>query len=505
MSRRSILSLSLAAAILPSAGAGVAPPPPPPDGPARHAFLIVGQSNAVGIARDLPGTDVFPAGTFEFAADGTWSAPGSRLRHPRNPQPARPEPDATHGFARAFAGAYMAARPGTELYMIAAAEGSTSFADGDWRRGDPTYEAAIARANAAMAAAPAGTVLKGILWHQGESDSRSDGQAAAWQAHLHALIGNLRADVLAAGPDTPVVVGGHSRRNGLFRNAVALAAQAVPNAVAHTAYASIDTPAQAGTNPGDSLHYDGPTLNQLGRRMREVLPFAAANTLARGGAPAVGTPQWRHLPGAQSDHVAAGVPLGPESAGRTILVGVFHRGPYGPICTRVEVGDTAAEPVGIVAGANSLALSHFFLARDVAGTTADIALGFNTDTHGKDTAIVVLPVTGVAPWLGSREGWAEDNRSRQGGIGSVAATVEAQAGDLVLAIGAAGAVTGQSSMTWSSPGDAWTSQDFDPPGELQAHVGWTIAQGSGPRAVTGTFDGPRTQPSMRALVLRPGG
>ena len=47
-------------------------------------------------------------------------------------------------------------------------------------------------------------VLKGILWHQGEADSRPD-RAGVYEAKLHALIARLRDDLGA--PDVPFIAG----------------------------------------------------------------------------------------------------------------------------------------------------------------------------------------------------------------------------------------------------------------------------------------------------------
>ncbi|MBC2602229.1 hypothetical protein H5P30_10610 [Puniceicoccus vermicola] len=62
------------------------------------------------------------------------------------------------------------------------------------------YDDAIVRMRLAM---EMGT-LKGILWHQGESDSRS-GRAEEYEAHLRELFERFREEF--DDPDLPILVG----------------------------------------------------------------------------------------------------------------------------------------------------------------------------------------------------------------------------------------------------------------------------------------------------------
>lgn len=495
MSRRSILSLSLAAAIMPAAGGGTTPPPP--SGPARHAFLVVGQSNAVGSARDTT-SDTFPAGTYEFGAADTWVPPGSRLHHARSPKAGRPDPDADHGFARSFANRYMAENPGVELYLIGGAQNATSFRQGHWVAGGDTYEAAIARANAAMAAAPPGTVLKGILWHQGESDSTGTGDADAWQGHMVSMIGRMRGDVAAADASTPFVVGGHARRNGLYQPAVALAAQAMPNLVDRVGYASINSPAAAKNQPGDSLHYDTATQDQLGARMVDALPLAAANVRARTAVPTVGAPSFHGIPSGSGPHTVSAVPIGAPAADRIVVVGLTWRTPYpGLYAQGVTVGGRPAAPIGVEAADRNAMNAALWMARVPAGTSADVVVTREGGEDGNRSAIAVLPVTGVAPYLASREGWA-----RTGNTDPV--RVNAQAGDLMIGFSAGRGGAG-STLDWASPGEAWTEFDhLRAGGQIRLHLGWAIASAGGARDVTATTDAGRADRRNAVAVLRPG-
>ena len=70
-----------------------------------------------------------------------------------------------------------------------------------WEKGGDLYESAVQRAKVALAAG----VLKGILWHQGESDCTSLKDAESYGQRLTQMFQDLRADLEA--PDVPIVVG----------------------------------------------------------------------------------------------------------------------------------------------------------------------------------------------------------------------------------------------------------------------------------------------------------
>jgi hypothetical protein len=112
----------------------------------------------------------------------------------------------------------------------------------------------------------AGT-LKGILWHQGESDS-TDKLAPEYEAKLHDLIGRFRQGLNA--PDVPFIAG----QMGVFADApwneakktVDAAHRALPSKVPHTAFAS----AEGLHHRGDKVHFDSPSYREFGKRYAEA-------------------------------------------------------------------------------------------------------------------------------------------------------------------------------------------------------------------------------------------
>jgi hypothetical protein len=120
------------------------------------------------------------------------------------------------------------------------------------------YDDALARAQEAM---KQGT-LKGILWHQGESDNDSI-HAALYVRKLSALIARFRTDLQQ--PDLPFVAG----EIGYFNKADYLnkVIQQLPQQVPGTAVVS----AAGLTDKGDKLHFDTASARELGKRYAEAM------------------------------------------------------------------------------------------------------------------------------------------------------------------------------------------------------------------------------------------
>ena len=117
----------------------------------------------------------------------------------------------------------------------------------------------MARAELAL---PAGT-LKGILWHQGESDANA-ARAPLYEKRLHGLIERFRTTLKA--PDVPFIAG----QMGQFAEKpwsdemkqVDAVHQSLPKSVANTAFVS----AEGLKHKGDQIHFDAESYRELGRR-----------------------------------------------------------------------------------------------------------------------------------------------------------------------------------------------------------------------------------------------
>jgi hypothetical protein len=93
-----------------------------------------------------------------------------------------------------FAHRLLAAAAGGDslvLGLVPAAVGGTRI--WMWARGQPLYEAAVARARAAVDAG--GGTLGAVLWFQGESDTIELDDATAYGGRMERLVNDFRADL----------------------------------------------------------------------------------------------------------------------------------------------------------------------------------------------------------------------------------------------------------------------------------------------------------------------
>lgn len=116
------------------------------------------------------------------------------------------------------------------------------------------YDDAVIRIKAAMAAG----VIKGVLWHQGESNSSPE-RAQKYLAQLTELIQRVRA--LVGNPDLPFIAGELGRYRPVYANINNKLAK-LPAQVPYTAVAS----SEGLVHKGDTTHFDGPSAEELGRR-----------------------------------------------------------------------------------------------------------------------------------------------------------------------------------------------------------------------------------------------
>ena len=163
-----------------------------------HLFLLMGQSNMSG-GVGLAAGDTKPVPQvlkMRYAKEGEepkWAA-GAHPLHPR-----RPNKKARFGPGLSFAEAYLADKPGVTVGLIPMAWGGRSIAQ--LSKGSEIYGDAIRHTKAAM---QSGT-LKGVLWHQGESDTVEQTRTDAYENRLHRLTEDVRKDL--GNPQLPFIVG----------------------------------------------------------------------------------------------------------------------------------------------------------------------------------------------------------------------------------------------------------------------------------------------------------
>ena len=212
-------------------------------------YLLIGQSNMAGRAplesqdkdtleRVLLFTGI-PPEYWEKAANPLNKY--STIRKELNVQALGPG----YTFAKVMA----LADPESEIGLVVNARGGTSI--NEWLPGTKYYQEAVSRSRIAM---KSGT-LKGILWHQGESDIK---EYNLYPGKLESLVSALRKDLGVK--DLPFVAGELSEdkpgRMAFNRMLVAL-----PGKISHFSVVSIK-----GLTTFDSTHFDSKSQRILGER-----------------------------------------------------------------------------------------------------------------------------------------------------------------------------------------------------------------------------------------------
>lgn len=261
MTRSILLTLLVAAAVWGTASSSAAEPSAKL--PAReqfHLYLLVGQSNMAGRGT-VEAEDKTPhPRVLMLSKTGDWVPAVDPMHFDK--------PAAGVGLGKTFGSLIAEANPGVTIGLIPCAVGGSPI--DSWKPGEfypPTkshpWDDAMKRAAIAM---QSGT-LKGILWHQGESDS-TDALAPGYEAKLHDLIARFRKELNA--PAVPFVAG----QMGVFADAPWNAAKksvdathrALPSKVRHTAFVS----AEGLHHRGDKVHFDSPSYRELGKRYAEA-------------------------------------------------------------------------------------------------------------------------------------------------------------------------------------------------------------------------------------------
>ena len=234
--------------------------PPLPEPEKMHLFLLVGQSNMAGRG-ELEAQDRIPhPRVFMLDKDGQW----------------RPAVDPLHfdkrvagvGLGKTFGQVVAETLPEVVVGLIPCAVGGSPI--DAWKPGEfypPTqshpWDDAIRRASIALKSGE----WKGILWHQGESDSNSE-LAPAYQAKLDDLVQRFR-DELAV-PDVPFIVGQlgqfAQRPWNEFKRQVDRAHRELPQRVPHTAVVG----SEGLQHQGDQVHFDAESYRELGRRYADA-------------------------------------------------------------------------------------------------------------------------------------------------------------------------------------------------------------------------------------------
>lgn len=225
-----------------------------------HLYLLIGQSNMAGRGQVEPQDREIHPRVFMLDKAGKWS-PAVDPLHFDKPI-AGVGPGLTFGRIMADCG------PSIRVGLMPCAAGGSPISvwkhGGFWEQtNSKPYDDAIVRTRTAMKDG----VLKGILWHQGESDS-NEKDAGLYQDRLVELINTLRRELNA--PDVPFVaatLGDFVVECNPHARVVSEAIRRLPQRVENAAY--VDSSGLE--HKGDNMHFSAESARELGRRYAEAM------------------------------------------------------------------------------------------------------------------------------------------------------------------------------------------------------------------------------------------
>ena len=221
-----------------------------------HLFLLAGQSNMAGRGVVEAQDQVVNPRVLMLSKEGKWVPAVDPMHFDK--------PAAGVGLGKTFGQIIAEANPGVTIGLIPCAVGGSPI--DTWKPGvfysatkSHPWDDMVKRVELAL---PTGT-LKGILWHQGESDSLP-GLAETYAAKLHDLVKRLRE--LVKSPEVPFIAGQMGMFDGVpwtpEKVMVDQAHRDLPKQVPYTAFVN----AEGLHHKGDQVHFDAAACRELGKR-----------------------------------------------------------------------------------------------------------------------------------------------------------------------------------------------------------------------------------------------
>ena len=223
-------------------------------------YLLIGQSNMAGRGKYIEG-DAFPKDRVFILNDKDIIAPLYPYPFVNNFSTIRKSAaQISPGYM--FAKTLLAVHPEKNVYLVSNARGGTSIEE--WKKGTHYYQEAIRRTREAMKHGQ----LKGILWHQGETDYRNilkhrgeeNAYIEAYFTTLRQFITDLRTEL--GTPDVPFIAGQVNRDYVLLNERLLK----LP-AESHNTYVV----SSEGLTTVDGLHFDRTSVFELGKRYAEKM------------------------------------------------------------------------------------------------------------------------------------------------------------------------------------------------------------------------------------------
>ena len=223
-------------------------------------FLLIGQSNMAGRG-SVDQVEPLRNANVLMLRHGEWVAAQEPLHHDKQ--------IAGTGLGMSFAVELAEQNPSSVIGLVPAAIGGTGLKR--WMPGAYLYRRAVLEARQATQSGS----IKGILWHQGESDAQGEATATSYAERFTIMVEALRRELGCQ--RAPVVVG---ELGEFLTGRPGLAHFAEVNRQLHKLAETLPlcgcVSAAGLKDKGDSLHFDSPSLRAFGRRYAEVYRRLAA-------------------------------------------------------------------------------------------------------------------------------------------------------------------------------------------------------------------------------------
>jgi hypothetical protein len=225
-----------------------------------HLFLLAGQSNMAGRGK-VTAADRYPdPNVLMLDRNAQWVPATDPVHFDKSV--------AGVGLGRGFARAYASRHPGVTVGLVPCAVGGSPI--DSWKPGgyheqtqSSPYDDALPRIQTAM---QNGT-FKGILWHQGESDS-TPGRAQKYKASLAEVLSRFREQF---GEQTPILIGGLAQREVPAWTDARKRVDRSHRELARELPVCAFVESTGLTLKGDNIHFDRDSLLEFGRRYDEAL------------------------------------------------------------------------------------------------------------------------------------------------------------------------------------------------------------------------------------------
>jgi hypothetical protein len=221
-----------------------------------HLYLLAGQSNMAGRGTVEAVDKEKHERVLTLKKDGTWAYAADPIHFDKR--------SAGVGLGRSFGIAMAEADPSVTIGLIPCAVGGSGIVT--WKPGvtfkhtnTNPYDDTSQRVRRAV---EDGT-LKGILWHQGESDA-NEGRANKYEARLGDLFERFRDEF--GNPEIPIVLGQLGQFEGVPWTEFQVTVDAAHQTIAKNDPFITFVRSDGLTCKADNVHFDAPSMREFGRR-----------------------------------------------------------------------------------------------------------------------------------------------------------------------------------------------------------------------------------------------